>query len=233
MECAGSTVSRRTPQVRRRTFVRSSVDCHAARLFRDFGDDQVVEQNRIAGIGHGAGAGAFARGRLRFKEGERRFLGFLGTFLPELAGDGPLGFFRFRDLKFEEGPFAAGPLKGNGSFQRVAAIKFELLFGGSDAELVSADAAEADIEDGEAAALRSCEDACLNGDVFTFARTEKKAERIERRAGKFEEFVTLLLLHGELAFDDHEFVGHAADFGLLQIVLIKHFGAKIRGGDEE
>ena len=52
-------------------------------------------------------------------------------------------------------------------------------------------------------------------------RAEHEAERIERRAGQFEELVASFQLHGEIAVEHEEIVRHFTHFDLIEIVLIK------------
>jgi hypothetical protein len=86
------------------------------------------------------------------------------------------------------------------------------------------------MEDGVAAAFGFGEDAGLNRDVGVFLGPEKKAVGFEWSAGKFEASVTGVFLHGELTVDNHKVVGHGADLGFLEIILVEHFGVK-RGGE--
>ena len=194
------------------------------------GNDKVVEEDRFAGIRHGAGAGAFADEWLSIGEGDGGIGRLLRAFGPNFSGDDDFGRIGLLDLKLEEGPFAGGPFKGHGSFESVAAIEFEFFLRGGDAEFVAAETAEADIKDGVAAAFGFGEDAGLNGDVGVFFGAEKETVSLERRAGEFDELIAGVLFLGEQAVNVHELVREGAEFGFLEVVLIKHFGMK-RGGE--
>src|SRR5688500_4741885 len=171
--------------------------------------DQIIHLHRRLGVRRDPHAGAAVLRLLRFLVRDRPLLRLVLAVLPRLALDDPLASACVADADAKFGPGAALPRVGfvGDDVLAVRAEDLDLADGGHQADLVPADAAEADLQFGHALADGGGLDP-RPGAPRRAVGAEEQAHAFQRRGVGLEDLVPAgIVLHGPGAGHDHELVG--------------------------